>query len=82
MYKVSNTPGALVDSLMVFKQHKLNLTWIESFPIVRARDRYVFFLEFQGHPSDLRVKRAIAALAKKAVRLAVLGSYAEAAVIG
>jgi chorismate mutase/prephenate dehydratase len=82
VFEAPHEPGALADAMAIFKRQRLNLTWIESFPIVRARGRYVFFVEFQGHPSELRVKRAIAALAKKAIRLAVLGSYAEAAVIG
>lgn len=82
VFEAPHEPGSLADAMAIFKRQRLNLTWIESFPIVRARGRYLFFLEFQGHPSELRVKRAIAALAKKAVRLALLGSYAEAAVIG
>jgi chorismate mutase/prephenate dehydratase len=82
MFEAPHKPGALADAMAIFKRQRLNLTWIESFPIPRARGRYLFFLEFQGHPSDLRVKRAIAALTKKSLRLVVLGSYAEADVIG
>jgi chorismate mutase/prephenate dehydratase len=82
MFEAPHKPGALADAMAIFKRQRLNLTWIESFPIPRARGRYLFFLEFQGHPSDLRVKRAIAALSKKSLRLVVLGSYAEADVIG
>ncbi len=68
--------------MAIFKKQRLNLTWIESFPIPQARGRYLFFVEFQGHPADLRAKRAIAALGKKSLRLAVLGAYAEAEVNG
>jgi chorismate mutase/prephenate dehydratase len=82
MFEAPHKPGALADAMAIFKRQRLNLTWIESFPIPRARGRYLFFLEFQGHPSDLRVRRAIAALTKKSLRLVVLGSYAEADVIG
>src|SRR5207247_9103811 len=32
MFKVPHHPGSLVDALDVFKNNKLNLTWIESFP--------------------------------------------------
>ena len=32
MFRVAHNPGSLVDALDVFKQTKLNLTWIESFP--------------------------------------------------
>jgi chorismate mutase/prephenate dehydratase len=38
-------------------------------------NEYLFFVEFQGHPDEVRAKRALAALRKKTVRLEVLGSY-------
>jgi chorismate mutase / prephenate dehydratase len=82
VFEAPHQPGALADAMAIFKRQRLNLTWIESFPIPQARGRYLFFLEFQGHPSDLRVKRAIASLEKKSLRLVVLGSYAEADDIG
>jgi chorismate mutase/prephenate dehydratase len=82
MFEAPHKPGALADAMAIFKRQRLNLTWIESFPIPGARGRYLFFLEFQGHPSELRPKRALAALEKKSLRLAVLGSYAEADVLG
>jgi chorismate mutase / prephenate dehydratase len=82
VFEAPHKPGALADAMAIFKRQKLNLTWIESFPIPTARGRYLFFLEFQGHASDLRAKRAVASLTKKSLRLAVLGSYAEADVIG
>jgi chorismate mutase/prephenate dehydratase len=82
VFEAPHEPGSLADAMAIFKRQRLNLTWIESFPIPRARGRYLFFVEFQGHPSELRPKRAIAALGKKALRLVVLGSYAETDVIG
>jgi chorismate mutase / prephenate dehydratase len=82
VFEAPHEPGALADAMAIFKRQRLNLTWIESCPNPQARGRYLFFLEFQGHPSDLRVKRAVASLEKKSLRLAVLGSYAEAAVVG
>jgi len=82
VFEAPHQPGALADAMAIFKRHRLNLTWIESFPIPQARGRYLFFLEFQGHPAELRCKRAIASLEKKSLRLVVLGSYAEAEVVG
>ena len=77
MYEVEHKPGALADSMMIFKRNRLNLTWIESFPIPQQPGRYLFFVELLGHQRDLRVRRAIASLEKKALRLEVLGSYAR-----
>jgi chorismate mutase/prephenate dehydratase len=82
VFEAPHEPGALADAMAIFKRAKLNLTWIESFPIPQARGRYLFFLEFQGHSDDPPAKRAIASLEKKSLRLVVLGSYAESTVIG
>ena len=82
VFEAPHEPGALADAMAIFKRQRLNLTWIESFPIPQARGRYLFFLEFQGHVGEIRPRRTIAALRKKALRLTVLGSYAEAELIG
>ncbi len=75
MFEIPHKPGALADAMMVFKRNRLNLTWIESFPMSGTKNEYLFFVEFEGHENDLRVKRAMASLAKKTVRLEALGSY-------
>ncbi|MCC6492861.1 MAG: prephenate dehydratase [Pirellulales bacterium] len=82
VFEAPHKPGALADVMTIFKRRQLNLTWIESFPIPQARGRYLFFLEFQGHPAEENAAQAIATLKKKSLRLVVLGSYAEADVIG
>jgi chorismate mutase / prephenate dehydratase len=79
MFEIEHQPGALADAMNVFKRNRLNLTWIESFPIARPEGGYMFFVELEGHEADTRVRRAIEALERKAVRLEVLGSYATMA---
>lgn len=76
VFEISHQPGALADAMAIFKRNRLNLTWIESFPIFGETGRYLFFVELVGHPADLRVRRALASLEKKAIRQVVLGSYA------
>ncbi|TWT76948.1 Prephenate dehydratase [Posidoniimonas polymericola] len=76
--EVPHEPGALADVMAIFKRQKLNLTWIESFPIPGSRGRYLFFVEFLGHQAEVRVRRALESLAKKATQLEVLGSYPQA----
>jgi chorismate mutase/prephenate dehydratase len=75
MFEIPHRPGGLADSLAIFKRNRLNLSWIESFPIARPEGGYLFFVEFDGHESDARVRRALHSLEKKAVQLEVLGSY-------
>jgi chorismate mutase/prephenate dehydratase len=82
VFEIDHKPGALADAMGIFKKQRLNMTWIESFPLPGQRGRYVFFVEFQGHASELRPRRALAALEKRATRLSVLGSYAQAEPIG
>jgi chorismate mutase/prephenate dehydratase len=79
MFEIEHHPGALADAMTVFKRNRLNLTWIESFPIARPEGGYMFFVELEGHEEEPRVRKAIMALQRKAVRLDVLGSYARMA---
>jgi chorismate mutase/prephenate dehydratase len=80
--EITHQPGALADAMSIFKRNRLNMTWIESYPIPGHRGRYLFFVEFIGHQEEARARRAIAALRKKAIRLDVLGSYAQAEPVG
>ncbi len=62
----AHRPGALADAMNVFKRNKLNLTWIESFPVSRARSGdYLFFVEIEAHETDAAFRRAVAALESK-----------------
>ncbi|MCE9604156.1 MAG: prephenate dehydratase [Planctomycetia bacterium] len=82
MFEVPHKPGALADAMNAFKRAKLNLTWIESFPIARPEGGYMFFVELDGHETDLKVRNALKSLEKKTLRLEVLGSYAKAEPVG
>jgi chorismate mutase/prephenate dehydratase len=57
------------------------LTWIESFPIPGTTRSYLFFVEMEAYETDLRFRRAIAALQKKSLRLEILGSFPAAAMV-
>lgn len=75
LLQVPHKPGALSDALVTFKTGKINLTWIESFPLRGPSAGYLFFLDFEGHYQDAKIKRTLNALEKHAVKLEVLGSY-------
>jgi len=75
MLEISHQPGALADAMAIFKRNRLNLTWIESFPMPRKKNEYLFFVEMVGHPTDEPIQRAVAALRKKAPRVEILGAY-------
>jgi chorismate mutase/prephenate dehydratase len=75
LLQISHKPGALSDALTVFKQCRVNLTWIESFPLRAPEAGYLFFLDFEGHVSDTKIRKALKDLENMADRLEVLGSY-------
>ncbi|QDT34044.1 prephenate dehydratase [Thalassoglobus polymorphus] len=75
LLQIPHSPGSLTDALNAFKTNKINLTWIESFPLRGPETGYLFFLDFEGHSKDPKIKKALTSLEKKAVRLEVLGSY-------
>ena len=77
MFEIAHCAGALADVMSVFKRGKLNLTWIESFPLSGSKNEYLFFVELEGHQDDSRVRRALVSLGRKTVRLELLGSYAR-----
>jgi len=82
LFQMAHRPGTLADALNVFKRNKLNLTWIESFPVPGSDRAYMFFAEVEAHPSESRFRRAMAALERKALRLEVLGAFPVTEAVG
>ena len=78
MFQIPHQSGALADAMQLFSKSKLNMTWIESFPIPGNAVEYLFFIELEGHSGDKSVATAIAALSKQTLRLEMLGSYPRA----
>ena len=75
LLQISHKPGALADALLVFKKCRVNLTWIESFPLRAPESGYLFFLDFEGHVNDTKIGKTIRELEAMASRLEILGSY-------
>lgn len=75
LLQIPHKPGSLTDALAIFKKNKINLTWIESFPLRGEENGYLFFMDFEGHMNDARIKRALNEVEKQAVTMRVLGAY-------
>ena len=75
MFRIAHNPGSLVEALDVFKQNKINLTWIESFPAKTSNYEYTFFVDFEGHVDDPKVGRALKSLGEHVEELTILGSF-------
>lgn len=81
MFEIQHRPGALADAMGIFKRNRLNLTWIESFPIPQKTGSYLFFVELDGHEADAKVRKASEALRRRSLRLEVLGSFPRGAMV-
>ena len=81
LLQIPHKPGALADALVAFKKQKVNLSWIESFPLRGPETGYLFFLDFEGHQKEAKTKRTLEQLAKSAVRMEVLGSFPRSEII-
>jgi chorismate mutase/prephenate dehydratase len=75
MFRLPHNPGSLVEALDVFRQGKINLTWIESFPAKTPKPEYIFFVDFEGHIEDAKVHKALKALGEHCHEVTVLGSF-------
>jgi chorismate mutase / prephenate dehydratase len=78
LFQLEHRPGTLAEALNIFKRNRVNLTWIESFPMPGSDRAYLFFAEMEGHRTDVRFRRAVVALERKALRLEILGSFPAA----
>lgn len=77
MFQLKHQPGTLADAMVTFQESKINLTWIESFPLADHPNEYLFFVELEGHEKSKPVASALVKLGKQTLRLEVLGSYAR-----
>lgn len=78
LFEVRDIPAALYKCLGGFATNGINLTRLESRPAPGKPWAYQFFLDFQGHPDDLRGKLAMEELAFFTSSIKVLGCYPEA----
>jgi chorismate mutase/prephenate dehydratase len=82
LFQVEHRPGALAEAMNIFKRNRVNLTWLESFPIPGSERAYLFFVEMEGHETDARLRRAVSSLRSKALRLEILGAFPATRPVG
>jgi chorismate mutase/prephenate dehydratase len=70
-----NKPGALVDTLIAFKEHGINLTKLESRPIPGNSWEEMFYIDFMGNLESSEVKAALGEVTKLTRFIKVLGCY-------
>ncbi|MFH1022069.1 MAG: prephenate dehydratase [Planctomycetota bacterium] len=74
-FSIRDEVGGLYKTLVPFRRHGINMTRIESRPSRRRAWEYLFFVDFEGHAAESRVRRALAALGRRCHVLQIMGSY-------
>ncbi|QAA33961.1 prephenate dehydratase [Clostridium manihotivorum] len=75
VFAVENKAGALFNALKWFSVNNLNMTKIESRPIVKEPWRYFFYIDFEGNIKDVVVKDLLELCEKNTSYFKLLGVY-------
>ncbi len=72
---MEDKPGGLYEVLGEFAKRDINLTKIESRPSKKKLGNYIFFIDFQGHREDKKIKNVLNTIKNKISYAKILGSY-------
>ncbi|RZM72429.1 chorismate mutase [Pseudoalteromonas rubra] len=67
--------GSLADALMVFKEHNINMTKLESRPVPGNPWEEVFYVDLQANVADRLVQSALESLKEHTQYVRILGCY-------
>ena len=70
-----NEPGSLLETLLVFRNHGINLKKLESRPILGNPWEEMFYVDFDGNLADADKERALEEVTRKTRFIKVLGCY-------
>jgi chorismate mutase/prephenate dehydratase len=80
IFSTKHAPGALSDALRVFAKRGINLTKLESRPIIGKLWEYNFIMDFEGHRTDKNILSALMDLQKNSEFIKIIGSYPKGSV--
>lgn len=73
-FELTHQPGSLVDVLAVFKKHEINLTKIQSLPILGSPYQYTFYVDVEWN-DRAKYDQSLTDVLKLVSNLSVLGEY-------
>lgn len=75
--QTDHRPGALVELLQMFRNEGINLTKLINRPAKVKEFRTIFYIDFDGHIDDERVKRVLDLASSGGHEISWLGSYIQ-----
>ena len=75
LVSIKDKVGALYEMLLPIKKYGINMTKIESRPSKKKAWDYYFFIDFEGHAENPKVRKMLREIEGKVKLLKVLGSY-------
>ncbi len=75
IFSIKHEPGALHHIIEKISEYGINLTKIESRPKKSTAWEYNFYVDFEGHENNSKVKEMLENIKEKTLFLKILGSY-------
>lgn len=74
-FSTNNEPGALLSILKIFQNYNINLSYIDSRPSKVKFGDYMFFVDFDGHIQDEKIRQAVEEVKAASTFFRFVGSY-------
>ncbi len=74
-FSTENKAGALNKILTILEEHGINMSYIDSRPSKKELGEYVFYIDFEGHILDEKIKKAFEEIKPLVKMFYVIGSY-------
>ena len=74
-FSTENKAGALSKILTILEKYNINMSYIDSRPSKKELGEYVFYIDFEGHMMDDKIKKAFEDIKPYVKMFYVIGSY-------